>query len=108
MTTPATNTKVIKLVTAVPVSGRLRQPHEGCLHLSADDAKRLLDDKAGEDVTADFTADQLKEMPVESITVVTGDNPAKLPDPHPHQSEIAIPAVEEAPKPAPKGKASQE
>lgn len=102
------DTKLIKLTTSATVSGRLRHPDEGVLHLTNDDAQRLLDDKAGEDVTADFTAEQRKQIPVEAVTVKTGDNPAKLPDPHPHQSEVAVPAAEEAPKPAARGKAEKE
>ncbi|HVJ02352.1 MAG TPA: hypothetical protein VM662_09230 [Sphingomonas sp.] len=100
-------TRMIKLITPVPVSGRLRYPHEGLLHLTADDAQRLLDDQAGEDVTGDFTAEQLKELPVEHVTVETGTGPAKEP-PHRHQSELApAPAdVEEPRKPAARGKAA--
>jgi hypothetical protein len=107
MTTP--KTKMIKLLTPVPASGRLRYPHEGLIHLNADDAQRLLDDKAGEDATGDFTADQLKDLPVEHITVVTGDTPTKEP-PHRHQSETApAPAdAEEPQKPAAGGKPEKE
>lgn len=107
MTSP--KTKMIKLLTPVPASGRLRYPHEGLIHLNADDAQRLLDDEAGEDVTGDFTADQLKDLPVEHITVVTGDAPTKE-QPHRHQSEIApAPAdVEQPHKPAARGKVEKE
>ncbi len=100
--------KFIALLTAAIVGGRLRHPHEGVLHLEDDEAQRLIDEASGKDVSADFTAEQKKGVPVESVTTVTGDNPAKLPDSHPHQSEVAPSVTEEAPKPAPKGKADKE
>lgn len=64
--------KFIKLLTPAIVNGRLRYPAEGVLHLEDDEAQRLLDDKAGLDVTKDFSAEERKETPVESVTVQSG------------------------------------
>lgn len=103
--------KFISLLAAALVSGRTRHPDEGVLHLEDDEAQRLIDDKVGIDVTGDFSADQRKDVPVEAITTVSGNDASKLPEPLPHQSEIAREAIADAPeppKPALKGKASQE
>ena len=76
--------KWIKLLTAARVNGALRHPHEGVLHLDDAEAQRLLDEKAGEDVSADF-ADA--DAPVEHLTA---DAPkAQDGEAHPHQSEVA-------------------
>jgi hypothetical protein len=64
--------KFIKLWTSAIVNGRLRHPSEGVLHLEDDEADRLIENAAGEDVTGDFSTQQRKEAPVESVTVQTG------------------------------------
>ncbi|MCP3732016.1 hypothetical protein M9978_16445 [Sphingomonas sp. MG17] len=59
--------KFVKLLTSAYVNGVLRHPHEGALHLEDDEAKRLIDNAAAEDVSDGFTSAQAKEVPVESI-----------------------------------------
>src|SRR4051812_16664863 len=61
--------KFVKLWVPAIVNGAMRQPSEGVLHLEDDEADRLIEAAAGEDVTADFTAEQRKEQPIESLTV---------------------------------------
>lgn len=89
--------KFIKLLTAARVMGTLRHPHEGVLHLDDADAQRLIDEGAGEDVSADFSADQRKDVPVEAIVNATA--PANATSGHPHQSEVGTSSadVPEAP-----------
>ena len=82
--------KFIKLLTSAYVNGAMRHPHEGVLHLTDEEAQRLLDDKAGEDVTGDFTAEERKEAPVMGLDASgTAEEAARKLDPVPHQSEIA-------------------
>jgi hypothetical protein len=81
--------KFIKLLTSAYVNGAMRHPHEGVLHLTDKEAQRLLDDKAGEDVTDDFTADDRQEVPVMGLDASgTSEEVARKLDPVPHQSEI--------------------
>lgn len=61
--------KFIKLLGHAHVLGRLRSPAEGVLHLNDEDAQRLLDDKLGEDVSADFSADDHKSIPTEAVVM---------------------------------------
>jgi len=68
--------KFVKLLTHAYVNGTLRSPAEGVLHLEDDEADRLIENEAGEDVSDDFTAKQDKETPAESVTVETGDEEA--------------------------------
>jgi hypothetical protein len=96
--------KMIKLWTSAQVNGLLRHPHEGVLHLEDDEANRLIEDAAGEDVTSDFSAAQLKDVPVESVTVQSGQSPARPPAFDPRAEESAIIAERQAaatPEPAP-------
>lgn len=60
--------KFIKLMTSAYVNGQLRHPHEGVLHLDDVEAKRLVDNKSGEDVTKDFDAEDRKNVPVENLS----------------------------------------
>jgi hypothetical protein len=100
--------KFVKLITSAYVAGVLRHPHEGVLHVEGDQAKRLLDDKVAEDVTADFTAKENKETGVDTIAAADGAAPT-APASEPHQSEVAPQATEGAPKPkAAKAAASKE
>jgi hypothetical protein len=96
--------KFIKLLTAAIVNGTLRHPREGVLHLENDEAQRLLDDKAGVDVTSDFSADERKETPVESVTVQTGQPAAPQSfDPVAENARvIAEHLTDDGPKPAAK------
>jgi hypothetical protein len=99
--------KMIKLWTSATVNGRLRHPHEGVLHLEDGEAKRLVESAAGEDVTDDFTAEQLKNTPVESVTVRSGALAVPTPfDPRAEEAAIiserqAAGAPEPAPQPDP-------
>jgi hypothetical protein len=68
--------KFIKLLTSAYVNGDLRHPHEGVLHLDDGEAQRLLDNQAAEDVTADFTAADRKDVPIEGLTA----SPPSTPD----------------------------
>lgn len=80
--------KSIKLLTAAHVSGRLRHPHEGVLHVeNEEEAQRLIDDEAAEDVSSDFPAKDLKEVTGESVVQTAGgiENPARE---NPHQVEV--------------------
>ena len=65
--------KFVKLLTSAHIAGVLRHPHEGVLHVTDDDATRLVNDRVGEDVTADFTARQNKDAPVENAPEPSGD-----------------------------------
>jgi hypothetical protein len=64
--------KFVKIWLSAQVNGRLRHPSEGVLHLENEEADRLIREGSGEDVTEDFTAEQLKTTPVESVTVRSG------------------------------------
>lgn len=70
--------KFVKLLTSAYVNGQLRHPHEGALHLEDDEAKRLIDNQAAVDVTGDFSADQKKDTPVESLDASTDAAKAAL------------------------------
>lgn len=65
--------KFVMLLASCYVSGVLRHPHEGALHLEDGEAQRLIDNQTAVDVTEDFSADQKKEAPVEAITASTVD-----------------------------------
>ena len=72
--------KFIKLLTAAYVGGVLRHPHEGVLHVTNEDAKRVLDNKAAEDVSADFSAEDSDEAPTDTVSAAitpAGDDPSK-------------------------------
>lgn len=99
--------KFIKLLTAAHVGGILRHPHEGVLHIDDEEAQRLLDDKAGEDVSDDFTAKQDRETPVEAVTTVAAQTDAPAGS-EPHQSEVAPAASDDQPKPGRKAATSKE
>ncbi|WP_380873603.1 hypothetical protein ACFB49_42580 [Sphingomonas sp. DBB INV C78] len=90
--------KFVKLLTHAYVGGVLRSPAEGVLHIEDDEAEKLFENKAAEDVTDDFTAKENREAPVEHITVVDGASETP-PEPEPHQSEVA-PQADEPKKPA--------
>ncbi|MFS0737548.1 hypothetical protein ABC347_10905 [Sphingomonas sp. 1P06PA] len=93
--------KFVKLLTHAIVGGTMRSPAEGVLHLNDDEAKRLIDENAGEDVSDDFTAKQARETPVEGVKTDDGRSPDAAPA-EPHQSEVAPQATEpKAAKPAP-------
>lgn len=90
--------KFIALLFSAYVSGVLRHPHEGVLHVEDDEAARLFENKAAQDVTADFTSKQNKETPAESISAqaaVADEAPASTP----HQSEITPTQSPEQPAP---------
>jgi hypothetical protein len=53
--------KFVNLLGPAYVNGQLRHPHEGALHLSNEEAKRLIDDNLAEDVTDDFPARKLSK-----------------------------------------------
>ncbi|MFZ3484270.1 hypothetical protein [Sphingomonas sp. 3-13AW] len=89
--------KFVKLLTAAHVAGVLRHPHEGVLHVDDAEAERLVESKVGEDVTADFTAKQNRDAPVEAGTEPSGSQ-AETPA-NPHQAEVETDAPAEA-KPA--------
>lgn len=79
--------KFIKLLTSAYVNGRPRRPDEGVLHLEDAEADRLLADGSGEDVTKDFSADERKAVPVQSLDANASSRPdLALVD---HQTEIA-------------------
>lgn len=60
--------KFVKLLTSAHVNGVLRHPDEGALHLTDEEAKRLLDNEVAEDVTDDFTGEQDEAAPKDTIT----------------------------------------
>jgi hypothetical protein len=92
--------KYLTLLTAAYVGGVLRHPHEGAIPVADDEAKRLLDNKAAEDVTDGFSAAQLKAATPEPVTAPGGPVPAEAPA-NPHQSEVpASPAKPAGRKPA--------
>lgn len=94
-------TKFITLLTAAHVGGLLRHPHEGVLHVADDEADRLIADQVATDVSADFTAKQDAQTPVDKIVAEpaeTGDAEKGVP----HQSQVA---PQEADEPEPKPKA---
>jgi hypothetical protein len=64
--------KFVNLLGAAYVNGQLRHPHEGALHISDAEAKRLIDDNLAEDVTDDFPAEAVEGVPAEHITADTG------------------------------------
>ncbi len=66
--------KFIKLSESAYVNGVLRHPHEGVLHVSNEEGKRLLDAEMAEDVTDDFPAEDKAETRTESVA--TGRNTA--------------------------------
>lgn len=82
--------KFIKLLTSAYVNGRMRHTDEGVLHLADDEAQRLLDNESGQDVTADFSADDRKNTPVEGLRAAS-DNDRAAADlgPVEHQANIA-------------------
>ena len=63
--------KFVNLRGPAYVNGSLRHPHEGTLHLTNEEAERLIKNELADDVTADFPADDNAEAPVESVTVAT-------------------------------------
>lgn len=101
--------KFIKLLGPAHVNGRLRSPAEGVLHLEDGEAQRLLTDKLGEDVTADFSADDRKSIPVEAITSNGTDTRAALEmEPHNTQPTSVTPSDPETDAPAKKPAAKKE
>ena len=93
----------VKLLASAYVNGALRHPHEGALHLEDDEAKRLIDNQAAVDVTGDFSADQKKETPVESLDASPVPAPVALAaDAVDHQANIPAPEAPAADAPKPK------
>jgi hypothetical protein len=95
--------KFIQLVTSAYVNGRMRHPHEGVLHLEDAEAQRLLDNESGTDVTADFSSDDRKNVPVEGLRASSTDAAAaEALAPIEHQASganlVTNPASDEAPK----------
>jgi hypothetical protein len=96
--------KFVKLLTSARVNGLLRHPHEGVLHLEDDEADRLIEGEAGEDVTDDFTAAENKKVPTESLAASDTATQAALgSEPAPHQAEVA-PQGDKTAKTKPAGK----
>ncbi|WP_188064746.1 hypothetical protein [Sphingobium sp. KCTC 72723] len=60
--------KFIKLITSAHVNGVLRHPHEGVLHVTNDEADRVIENDGAIDVSDDFSDQQDAEAPAESIT----------------------------------------
>ncbi len=85
--------KMITLLTAAYVGGVLRHPHEGAIPVSDTDAGRMVKDKVAEDVTDDFTDEQLAEVTPEAIAIASGAEAAR-PASNPHLSEV--PPAEQA------------
>ena len=85
--------KFLSLLTAAYVGGSLRHPHEGVLHVSDAEADKLVLDGVATDVSADFTAEQAGESPVETNTAPGGREDASVPE-HLHQTEVAPQATE--------------
>src|SRR4051794_9639574 len=100
--------KFVKLAQSARVNGVLRHPHEGVLHLEDDESQRIIDNKEGVDVSADFDGGRDEAAAVDNLDAA----PKPAPDLEPvrNQSEAAPLAAEEATtdKPARKGKASKE
>ena len=69
--------KFIKLTTAAHVNGVLRHPHEGVLHVTDEEAKRVIENDGAIDVSDDFSDEQEAEAPAESITTNAGGAPTK-------------------------------
>ena len=55
--------KMIKLLDSAYVGGELHHPHDGVLEVTDAEAKRLTGENMAEDVTEDFTAEQVEEEP---------------------------------------------
>jgi hypothetical protein len=98
--------KFIKLLTSAYVGGGLRHPDEGVLHVSDEDAKRILAEEAGVDVTADFTDEQNEETATEAISAAAPETAPAASEPH--QSEVAPQAAAAKPKAARKGASTKE
>jgi hypothetical protein len=98
--------KFVKLLTAAHVGGTLRHPNEGVLHIEDDEARRLIDNEAAEDVSGDFTAKQDRETPTEAIATASGGEEPAQPE-HPHQAEVA-PQAAPASTPSRRARGSQE
>lgn len=94
--------KFVKLLTSAYVNGALRHPHEGGLHLEDDEAKRLLDNEAAIDVSSDFSADQVKETPVEALTAepVVAASVALAGEAVDHQANAPLPEAQRSDKSA--------
>lgn len=87
--------KFIKLLTRAYVNGVPKSPEEGVLHLQDDEAQRLIDNGAGQDVSADFTGKAANDSPVEHVTTAAQTPGATVQaESHPHQSEVAPQAAE--------------
>jgi hypothetical protein len=86
--------KFVKLLIAAHVAGVLRHPHEGVLHVDDAEAERLVESEVGEDVTADFTAKQNRDTPVEAGTEPSGSEAET--SANPHQAEVATDAPADA------------
>ncbi len=100
--------KFMKLLTSAYVGGVLRHPHEGVIHVQDDEAKKLIADKVAEDVTSDFSAEQRKSLPAETVNVDSGATEATVAT-NPHQSEIAPQAATPTtPQPGRKAAADKE
>jgi hypothetical protein len=80
--------KFIQLLRSAYVNGVMRHPQEGVLHLEDDEAKRLLDHEAAQDVTSDFSAEQKKSAPIEAISAHQTDVDAAL-KMAPHETQAA-------------------
>jgi hypothetical protein len=59
--------KFVNLLGPAYVNGALRHPHEGSLHLSDEEAERLIKAELAEDVTDDFPADAVEKAPAVHI-----------------------------------------
>jgi hypothetical protein len=60
--------KFVKLRTSAHVNGVLRHPDEGALHVTNEEAERLFENEAADDVSDDFDTEQEKAAPKDSIT----------------------------------------
>ncbi|MGI4877183.1 MAG: hypothetical protein ACRYG4_06825 [Janthinobacterium lividum] len=88
--------KSIKLLRAAYVNGLLRMPHEGVVHIEDDaEADRVIENGSAEDVSADFTAKQLKDVVGESMATDTHAAAASvtLAPGHEHQETTQAPAL---------------
>jgi hypothetical protein len=100
--------KFIKLLNSAYIGGRLRHPHEGVLHLEDEDAQRVLDNKDGEDVSADFADNKdAKSATAERVSMAQPKVPADHED-HPHQAELDPGATSDQPQTRRKPSASKE
>ena len=63
--------KFVNLLAAAYVNGVVRQPHEGTIKLTNEDAKRLIDGGLATDVTDDFPKDD--DAPAAKVTVKPSD-----------------------------------